>query len=474
MSNKQNTNSNTQSKQVAVKDTKKHDESYEEYTDKELAYLDKYQAFSHNQFDDEELYEIITKHDFDDSSIQRELREYMKLVDKKGEEYGWQAVVKGKSKVLLILESKPDEHKQEEVQPKEHEAYYRPRRQQYEGSQQGYNTGYNTGYNAGYSSNYRGNRGNYQGYRGARGTRGFRGGRGMRGGRPQKYYRDEAEFQEVGYKVIEMDLDDLQNVQKEQVREDSPEEDFLLSDTNKEIPSPKKEHVQHTKHIPEQKEHVKEQHVSYRVHEEHTSHSNQPSQPIFNKGEKHLKDLIDEPSKRKFDDIEHVQSTSFHISTKQPEKKENSTTNSGSFTIGTNTTPKYIQTNTTNTIKPTITNTNTKVPKKEEPLQNIPQQNIPQQNIPQQAPFYPFPYPMFFYPPNYDPTQVPQTTGVNPNMPIPHPMMYYMPPYMQQPEKVDNKPNFGNFNNPTVNILLTSRKTKCLIHILPLTTIIPR
>ena len=96
---KQIENLNKQVKQLTVKDTKK-DESFEEYTAKELEYLDKYHAYTDNKLDDEELYEIIIKHDFEDNSIKRELNEYLKLVNKKGEEYGWQQVVKGKSKTI--------------------------------------------------------------------------------------------------------------------------------------------------------------------------------------------------------------------------------------------------------------------------------------------------------------------------------------------------------------------------------------
>jgi hypothetical protein len=249
-------------------------------------------------------------------------------------------------------------------------------------------------------------------------------------GRPFKYYRDESELPQEGYRVIEKHLDDEQHA-----KEDSPEEDFLFSDNNKEIPSPKKE---------QKKEQVRVESPvkSYRVEEQ------QPL--VFNKPEKHLKELIEDKehvsgNKGKFEDVVHVQSTSFHIPTKQPEKKEfiNTTTNTG-FTIGTSSgTPKYTQSTQTKT--PTSSST-TKTTKKEE------QQPIPQQ----QMPFYPFPYPMFFYPPNYDPnTQVPtpHTTTTPPMQP--HPMMYYMPPqYMQQPEKVDTerKGFGGTFGGPAVII----------------------
>ena len=97
-SNKQMENLNKQVKQMTIGNQKKQEESFEEYTEQEIEYLDKYKAFTNDQLDDDELYEVITKHDFDDDKIKRELNEYLKLVHKKGEEYGWQTVTKGKSK----------------------------------------------------------------------------------------------------------------------------------------------------------------------------------------------------------------------------------------------------------------------------------------------------------------------------------------------------------------------------------------
>jgi hypothetical protein len=73
------------------------EDSVEEYTDKEIKYLDRYKQYTNDQLEDEELYEIIIKHDFQDAKIMKELDDYMKLVSKKGEEFGWQEVVKGKS-----------------------------------------------------------------------------------------------------------------------------------------------------------------------------------------------------------------------------------------------------------------------------------------------------------------------------------------------------------------------------------------
>jgi hypothetical protein len=74
------------------------DESFEEYTEREIEYLDKYKEFTKGHFDDDELYDIITKYNFDEDKIETVLQEQLKLINKKGDEYGWQVVEKGKSK----------------------------------------------------------------------------------------------------------------------------------------------------------------------------------------------------------------------------------------------------------------------------------------------------------------------------------------------------------------------------------------
>jgi hypothetical protein len=74
------------------------DESVEEYTQRELEYLDRYKELTGDAMDDEEIYDIIIRYNFDDGKIEREINELMKLVKKKGEEYGWTKIENGKSK----------------------------------------------------------------------------------------------------------------------------------------------------------------------------------------------------------------------------------------------------------------------------------------------------------------------------------------------------------------------------------------
>ena len=74
------------------------DESVEEYTDKEIQYLDRFKSLTGPAMDDDELYEIIIKHNFNDRKIREEIEDLLKLVKNKGEEYGWTKIEKGKSK----------------------------------------------------------------------------------------------------------------------------------------------------------------------------------------------------------------------------------------------------------------------------------------------------------------------------------------------------------------------------------------
>ena len=62
------------------------EESYEEYTKKEIEYIDKYKPMTLNRMSDEEIYELIVKYNFNDEKIERELNEYNKLILNKGDE----------------------------------------------------------------------------------------------------------------------------------------------------------------------------------------------------------------------------------------------------------------------------------------------------------------------------------------------------------------------------------------------------
>ena len=73
------------------------EESFEEYTQKELNYIDKYKSMSMNRMSDEEVYDIIVKFDFNDEKIEYEIKEMKFLINQKGDDYGWNVIDKGNS-----------------------------------------------------------------------------------------------------------------------------------------------------------------------------------------------------------------------------------------------------------------------------------------------------------------------------------------------------------------------------------------
>jgi hypothetical protein len=71
-------------------------EEFEEYSKKELDYIDKYKEVSGNLMEDEEIYDLIIKYNFDDKRIHEAVLNHTELLKKKGEDYTWGVVAKGK------------------------------------------------------------------------------------------------------------------------------------------------------------------------------------------------------------------------------------------------------------------------------------------------------------------------------------------------------------------------------------------
>ena len=74
----------------------------EEYTEKEIEALDKYQNYSDNNFLDEELYDLIIKYNYDDQKIKAELDQMIKDLQK-GDDYGWHEISKSKIFFYYLL-----------------------------------------------------------------------------------------------------------------------------------------------------------------------------------------------------------------------------------------------------------------------------------------------------------------------------------------------------------------------------------
>ena len=93
-------------------------QEFEEYTEKEIEYIDKYKAISGNIMEvynlliqDEELYDLIIKYNFDDNRIIQEVQNHVQLLKKKGDDYTWGVVSKGKSKLMLNIQNKSKQRK---------------------------------------------------------------------------------------------------------------------------------------------------------------------------------------------------------------------------------------------------------------------------------------------------------------------------------------------------------------------------
>jgi len=73
------------------------EESYEEYTPEELKYIDKYKSMALNRLTDDEVYDLISKFNFNDEKIEREIKEFARLILIKGDDYSWSIIDSGKS-----------------------------------------------------------------------------------------------------------------------------------------------------------------------------------------------------------------------------------------------------------------------------------------------------------------------------------------------------------------------------------------
>jgi hypothetical protein len=79
------------------------EESFEEYTERELNLIDKFKPMTMNRMTDEEIYDIIIKYDFNEEKIEREITEFKKLISFKGDDYGWNIIDKGNSNLFFSL-----------------------------------------------------------------------------------------------------------------------------------------------------------------------------------------------------------------------------------------------------------------------------------------------------------------------------------------------------------------------------------
>lgn len=182
--------------------TKAKDDSVEEYTTKELEFIDKYHAISDNNFEDEDLYDLIIKYNYDNEKIMKDLNQMMRDI-KLGDEFKWHE--QGKSKYSRLINHISIEKKLKDKEKKEStdDGYQKNFKNAFKGKDSKYKTnnyyyhneeGYenNEGeYRQGGGQNYRGKTrgGNYRGKGYNRGT--ARGGKQNYQGRYQEQKGNE-------------------------------------------------------------------------------------------------------------------------------------------------------------------------------------------------------------------------------------------------------------------------------------------
>ena len=73
---------------------KQKEDDVSEYTDKEVEYIDRYLPMAKNALDESELYDLIIEYKFNDARIEEEIKHRLKLIEAKGDDYGWTEVKK--------------------------------------------------------------------------------------------------------------------------------------------------------------------------------------------------------------------------------------------------------------------------------------------------------------------------------------------------------------------------------------------
>ena len=87
----------SKSKGAGKSHNKKKDESKKkpiEYSEKERSYINKYLKIAKNAYEENEIFELIKKYNFDDDLISKDIKRQLDMIQVKGEEYGWSEVKK--------------------------------------------------------------------------------------------------------------------------------------------------------------------------------------------------------------------------------------------------------------------------------------------------------------------------------------------------------------------------------------------
>ncbi|MCQ2818580.1 MAG: hypothetical protein MJ252_15030 [archaeon] len=96
------------------------DEAAAEKIKTEKLLLKKFKPKVKNTMDEKELLELIREKKYNESEIDTEIKNKLKYIEAKGDEYGWQEVVKGKKLKKIELEA---EEPNEEIEEEEYNTY---------------------------------------------------------------------------------------------------------------------------------------------------------------------------------------------------------------------------------------------------------------------------------------------------------------------------------------------------------------
>ena len=97
---KENSKENAKGKQQNDKKEQPPEEEFDYYTPEEIILLDKFHEFTQHKLDDDEIYEVMVKFNFDEELIKNELLEILKVFSK-GDEFNWTEI--GKSEYIYFL-----------------------------------------------------------------------------------------------------------------------------------------------------------------------------------------------------------------------------------------------------------------------------------------------------------------------------------------------------------------------------------
>ena len=136
------------------------DDSVEVYTDEEIKLLDHYHEYSNNLFDDDELYDIFTRFNFNEQLIQVEIDQLMREM-KKGKEYQWHDPNEKTKEPAKEKKTTHDKQGKKEYVNKYKNNYgsnyYYQNQKNYTYNNNYYNRNYNNYYNRRYNNRYNSN-----------------------------------------------------------------------------------------------------------------------------------------------------------------------------------------------------------------------------------------------------------------------------------------------------------------------------